>query len=406
MRILQICTHFSINYPGGITKYVKTLSQSLTNKGVHVDIISGDTNDKMDNIQFYTYKPQRVRPYSLGYIEGDTSLIALFDFIKNNKYDLIHIHATGDLPMAFYREINNLGVKYIVSLHDYYLICPRIFMINKNEEICHSVNLEKCSKCIGLFENNDTLFRIARKLNLKLPTIPSDITKKRLSVIQPFLENASLLLPVSQKVYEIFSQLIPNANYQVCHIGNETAYEKSVVQTTSQNIRLTFLGTLNKHKGEDVLEYILRNLNEEQNIEINFYGRASKQAIKKLKQYNIGFKGSYQPSDLKDIMKNTDMGLVLPIWEDNAPQVVMEFLNYGVPIIGTKRGGIPDFVTHLENGYLFDPDNLEQMKKLIDWIKHLQPSTIKELKTNIRKLKTPDEHTEEIETIYKKVLGG
>lgn len=406
MKILQICTHFSINYPGGITKYVKTLSQSLTKKGIRIDIISGDSSDKIDNIQFYTYKPQKVRPYSPGYVEDDPALRSLFDFIKNNKYDLVHIHATGDLPMAFYREISNLGVKYIVSLHDYYLICPRIFMIDKNEEICHSVNLEKCAKCIGLFESNDTLFRIARKLNVKLPTIPSNVTKKRSDVIQPFLESASLLLPVSKKVHAIFSQLVPNARYKVCHIGNETAYEESVTQTTSKNVRMSFLGTLNKHKGQDILEYILKNLNNEENIEINFYGRASKQAIKKLKQYNISFKGPYQPSDLNSIMENTDIGLVLPVWEDNAPQVVMEFLNYGIPVVGTRRGGIPDFVIHLHNGYLFDPDDLEQMEKLVDWIKCLQPSTIKKLKTNIRKLKTPDEHTEEIETIYKKVLGG
>lgn len=401
MKVLQICTQFSINYPGGITKYVKNLSIALNEKHIEVAIVSGDVNDKLDDVAIYYYKPSSIRPYSLSYIEDDKSIEKLFSYIQNEKFDIVHIHATGDLPIRFYQRIQNIGIKYIVSLHDYYTICPRIFMIDKNDEICHKIDIEKCKKCIGLFESNDFMFRVGRKLNIKYPTISSNKVEKRLKVMKKFLENASLLLPVSNKVKEIFVDICPNGNYKVLHIGNETALEHFINQSKSTKIRLSFLGTLNKHKGSDVLHYIVEQLNGNSKFEINFYGRTSDNIIKSFQNYNINFKGSYNPSDLSKIMKSTDLGLVLPVWEDNAPQVVMEFINYGVPVLATSRGGIPDFIFHKNNGYLFNPDSSQEKKILIEWLNTLTMEDINKLKSNINKLKTPEEHAEEIVSVYK-----
>lgn len=406
MRVLQICSSFSINYAGGITKYVKSLSIALDQKNVNVGIVSGGKNDNLENIELYYYKPQVVRPYSLGTTFSDPALDDLLTYIKNNQYDIIHIHATGDLPLRFYEEIQNIKIKYIVSLHDYYFICPRVFMIDKNEEICHKVDPDKCMSCIGMFESSDFLFRTSRKLrhqfNIKLPSIKSSVSINRLHLIKNFLINAELLLPVSSKVKDIFADICPEGKYKVLHIGNDSAYDPFVARSNTEKIRLTFLGALNKHKGQDVLAYIAKNISKK--FEIHYYGGTSSEVAKEVEDYGVKFHGRYAPTDLKDIMRNTDIGLVLPIWEDNAPQVVMEFLNYGRIVIGTKRGGITDFVKHLENGYLFDPDSKSEKIDLITWIESLTFDKIDLMQKNIIKLKTPLEHADEIYSIYKECV--
>ena len=207
MKILQICSHFSINYPGGITKYVKTLSQHLRDKKYEVSIISGDESDQIDGIDFYTYKPTKIRPYTLGIVRNEPKYQNMLNYIKENNFDVIHIHASGDFPIDFYEDITKLKMKYIVSLHDYYFICPRIFMINKEDDVCHQVQIEKCASCIGFFESKDFIFRVSRKLDIKLPTISSNVTKQRMEIMKDFLANASLLLPVSNKVKEIFEEV-------------------------------------------------------------------------------------------------------------------------------------------------------------------------------------------------------
>jgi len=402
MKVLQICSNFSIDYHGGITKYVKSLVIGLQKKDVELAIVSGGSTDKIDGIEFYHYISNKVRAYSVGVTYDDRPIDKLLNYITKNNYDIVHIHATGDFPLKFYDKLCELNIKYVVSLHDYYFICPRVFMIDKNEEICHKVDLNQCKTCIGLFESNDFLFRASRKLNkdynIKLPSIASNVTLQRLSLMKKFLEHAEVLLPVSTKVKDIYEDICPNGNFEVLHIGNDTAYQEHAQKKKSNKIRLTFMGALNIHKGLAVLEYIAKQLSDK--FEINYYGGSSGSDVDYLRQYGVKFHGRYTPAELDEIMQTTDIGLVLPVWEDNAPQVVMEFLNLGRLVVGTHRGGIPDFVKHLENGYLFDPDNEIEKKELITWLNTLTLEDIALMQNNITNLKTPAVHADEVYSLY------
>jgi hypothetical protein len=61
--------------------------------------------------------------------------------------------------------------------------------------------------------------------------------------------------------------------------------------------------------------------------------------------------GAYKPHQLSEILKSADVGLVLPVWNDNGSQVLMEFINNGIPsweqpwavcqIFAMKRVSIP-----------------------------------------------------------------
>lgn len=51
-----------------------------------------------------------------------------------------------------------------------------------------------------------------------------------------------------------------------------------------------------------------------------------------------------------------DVSVVPSIWHDPLPGVVFESLLFGVPVIGARRGGIPEMITDRVNGLLYDPD--------------------------------------------------
>ena len=117
-------------------------------------------------------------------------------------------------------------------------------------------------------------------------------------------------------------------------------------------------------------------------------------------------KGPYKQVELHDILKEYDFGCVLSIWEDNAPQVVMELLNNNIPVIGTKMGGIPDFIEDGKNGFLYNPYSEKSFLELIDKLKKLTPSVCEKMKSNIERTLTQKEHFEELDKQYKKILGS
>jgi glycosyltransferase involved in cell wall biosynthesis len=107
----------------------------------------------------------------------------------------------------------------------------------------------------------------------------------------------------------------------------------------------------------------------------------------------------YRFDALPSILQGMHLGIVPPIWYDNAPQVVFEMLSMKVPILGSRIGGIPDFIRHGENGMLFETgcstDFQDKLKNIL-----MTPHLLEDFKHRIRPMKTIGEHAEELEMFY------
>jgi glycosyltransferase involved in cell wall biosynthesis len=66
--------------------------------------------------------------------------------------------------------------------------------------------------------------------------------------------------------------------------------------------------------------------------------------------------------DIREYLKAYDI-LILPSTVDGRPFVVMESMACETAILASKVGGLPDMVLDGENGYLYNPDNIEGFKE-------------------------------------------
>jgi glycosyltransferase involved in cell wall biosynthesis len=57
--------------------------------------------------------------------------------------------------------------------------------------------------------------------------------------------------------------------------------------------------------------------------------------------------------------------LVLPSRSEGMPRVLIEAMASGKPIIASRVGGIPHYITHGETGLLFERDDTETLAKLL-----------------------------------------
>ena len=57
--------------------------------------------------------------------------------------------------------------------------------------------------------------------------------------------------------------------------------------------------------------------------------------------------------------------LLLPTRADTSPNAVKEAVVAGVPVVASNVGGIPDYVTHGENGFLFESGDLAEFVAMI-----------------------------------------
>ena len=61
----------------------------------------------------------------------------------------------------------------------------------------------------------------------------------------------------------------------------------------------------------------------------------------------------YNHQNISSILSPVNLGIVPPLWEDNLPQVAIEFVTHGVPIITSNKGGAQEISKN--NNFIFDP---------------------------------------------------
>lgn len=402
MRILHIATGFPVSFPGGVTNYVRTLSRSQKLRGHRVEILAGPEQD--EQVVEYADAVHQFKGVASAFSlslnrDNKAKSNALYALIS--KFDIVHFHMAYGVPASFYAT--PMSVPYVVSLHDYGYICPRIFMMDKWKQLCTQRELVKCRRCVGMIEQVNFLRAGFGRMKWTLPTVPSDDVLSRASRMDTFLRGAQKLLAVSKRVAEIFEKSVSGITCDVLHIGNESAGEipKRDTWAPKGKIRCAFIGTLNRDKGADVFLQLARSLPCER-FQFSFWGRGEEQFLNALSDLGVACNGAYHPSELASIMRDVDVGLVLPIWNDNGPQVLMEFLNHGIPVLGTNMGGIPDFLAP-ETGFLFDPAG--GVESAVHWLESLDSARLADMHSKITPLKTPHTHCNEVLEIYSNIIG-
>ncbi len=407
MKICHLCTGYPISFQGGITNYVRALAQAQQDAGNCVYVVSGETKEQY-GYQVKSYASKKIHPMSMRPRVDKNGLAELKEFFETEQFDLIHIHMILDIDWDVADVLK--PYRYVVSLHDYFYLCPRIVMLNPGHHCCGQYEEQKCKKCISMTNTNYILHGIERRLQMagmkgfRLPYIPQSVTVKRFQKYKQLLEGAELLLPVSTRVQQIYENSGIRGNYQVLHIGNITAdrYTPEFRENRDKDkIDVVMLGTLTVIKGADLLIELAARLDKSK-FNVHFYGRSAEYA-EKIREVGIIDHGPYQQTQLPEILANSDLGLVLSIWEDNGPQVVMEMLNNHVPVVGTRMGGIPDFVNE-NNGFLFDPYSEEEIQQLIDKLNTLTIDDIIEMKRSIRPTMTTGEHADRMRAVYSQII--
>lgn len=79
----------------------------------------------------------------------------------------------------------------------------------------------------------------------------------------------------------------------------------------------------------------------------------------------ICFHGWVSGSKKNDLLNKAD-AFILPSYTEGVPISILEAESYGLPILSTNVGGIPEIVSNEQNGFLFHPGLKNEMKDAID----------------------------------------
>lgn len=186
--------------------------------------------------------------------------------------------------------------------------------------------------------------------------------------VRKVVNKNDVIIALSEYWKEYFKNEFPTKRVEI--IKNVISAPRVHKQQTGY-FTLLFLGLLGKNKGiYDLLECIRDHKVEFQGkLKLYIGGNGEIEHVKQLiKEYGIAdiviFEG-WVSGDKKIELLNKSDAYILPSYKEGLPISILEAMSYGMPIISTPVGGIPEIVSNGENGYLVEPGNKEDIYKAI-----------------------------------------
>lgn len=237
--------------------------------------------------------------------------------LKKNRPDIVHIHSSfgasfyRKMPLVFYARMKKIPVINHIhgsEIEKLYTNASRL------EKKIIEKTLDRCSVVITLTEEN----------------------RKKLSVVKT---------KTRMVVLNNYSSIHPE------HIFSE------------RNVVL-FLGFITRLKGCFDIPFIVKNVVKKiPEVQFILGGEGeTEQIIEQLKRLNVRDKvlfPGWVTGDEKESLFTQSTLFLLPSYTEAMPMAILEAMGYGLPIVSTNVGGIPQLVKPGENGYLYDPGDIE-----------------------------------------------
>jgi glycosyltransferase involved in cell wall biosynthesis len=256
--------------------------------------------------------------------------------LSEHKPDVLHTHLIDGMSAVLWRKAKQSGIPVIHTAHDYHLLCPRALMLTKSLTICANPQLGcRIYKKWHIHTTRDIDLFCSPSQFLINKHIESGLAAKGTAVMR----NGIVLPEKFEKRRDVAS---PG--------------------------KFLFAARLTIEKGCEVVLEALKLLPADLDFELQVAGKgdyAEKFEALAAADKRVKYLGYISGEQKDKIFKDTDWLLIPSLWYENAPVVIVEAAAYGLGVIGSNIGAIPEFVQHEKTGLLFEPGNARSLADAI-----------------------------------------
>lgn len=195
-------------------------------------------------------------------------------------------------------------------------------------------------------------------------------TKKLMFKLISFSLKKGYYICLSKIVVKDVEGFIEKKNLYIVNNGIKKIdinYKKTKIY--NDEIKLFFISNLRHEKGIFTLLEVYEKLQAKVNIKLSLsiVGQEGDITYSELENYirdnkldNIKLLGPIYGNDKHDIFINSDI-FIFPSRNEVFPGVILEAMQFSLPIVTTNIGAIPDIITSNKNGIICDVDNVDEM---------------------------------------------
>lgn len=358
--------------------------------------------------------------------------------IDRFRPDVAHVHHLTCLSTGIVSELANRGIPCFVTLHDYWLMCHRGQLLDLDLRVCDGPGASgSCERCVGsvagLPSSALPVARLVRMVARALPERASEAllgasqravslvgnpersgseARRRTEHMRGICEQVSGFFAPSSYIRDQFIRFgIPPERITVAPYGfDQTAFDgagRIRRGSRSSPIRLGFLGSLMVSKAPHLLLEACRDLMPNE-VTVDLIGAHTayhgddsyrQRLAPLLALEGVRHLGPMPHDRIPDRLSAIDVLVVPSVWPENSPLVIREAFLAGVPVIASRTGGIPEIVEHGRNGLLFEPGDVDALRRAILQVAR-EPGLLDRLRHSLPQVRTIDDDVRFTREVY------
>ena len=350
MKIAFIASMYAPYVGGGAELVVQNQAEELARRGHTVHVLTlGEPGGQVARSVLQgvgivrvplanLYLPGTSRPGSLQRmawhakdVSNERMARAAREWLSELRPDLVVCHNLYGWSAAVWPAIKSLGFPLVQVLHDQYLRCVRSSMFKTRQ--CAG----PCTSC-----------RLMRLPHQRLSRLPDAVVGVSRYIVDSLVQDG-------------YFQDVPLLTH-ILNASHLDTRSRPTPPLTGPELVFGFIGSLHAIKGVEPLLSAFRAA-AKPDWRLRIAGTGDPGFVAQLQARHadprIEFLGRQNPASF---YLGLDATVVPSLCNDTLPSVVFESLIHGRPVIGSRRGGIPEMIEHGSSGLLYDPADAMALK--------------------------------------------
>jgi glycosyltransferase involved in cell wall biosynthesis len=312
--------------------------------------------------------------------------------LDQKEPDVVHFHNLHNLGASLLDQVAARGIPSFFSAHNYWLICPRAYLLTGAGTICPGPGDRggACASCTGGHDRTghqrrlaDIRVRAGRALSAILaPSVSVRRTLVNAGYPEELVDVVRQAMPQDQEIWEQVGARRPSG-------------------LRGSELTVGFVGSAFPHKGPQLLVEAAQHTRAR--VRVQIHGEIAPRFAEQLRRIDrrgvVELGGAFTASELPQRLGAIDVAALPSLWWDCAPLAAAESRAARLPLVVPRLGGLAEVVSDEQDGLLFDGLDATALACQLDRLA-AEPGLLERLQANIEPPRSFASYIDQLEAYY------